>query len=468
MSTHNTNDNLETGCYGCCNLVIWDFLITSFILFVLSSQYLPQLSTFYHVIIALLGAALLVILMAIPYLGTFIQVLFSMFYAFVIYAIIDRIFHVSTFSTFWCYGIGVFCFILALILHFGSAALLELPSMNSSDHSPLIKHRPHLKRKTKQISSYSSYKRVPDTQISSENKLNQTGTLAELIGIYESREREKKGMFYLDTYYIASKDSVVYARVLKTTMVTPEGKTKQIYDITLIDITGKEIKQLNNKAGNQEFLQQVTSIEKEYRFTDCKKFSDLKQAYEYVRSSFSKNISSMQKNIQEKLNVCESHYDLAISLSDTVSSLSDTLDGIRLKDYVKQNASDIVRRHNDLIHNVSQYSKTSDISMLQQLSSILEDCILNFDAYIEVLQDLLDKYEKNHANYQDSQSSPSQDVPKNAANSTYFKGCDTLDKLNKRYRDLVKIYHSDSGNGSDEIFIEVTEEYNILKENIMH
>lgn len=47
--------------------------------------------------------------------------------------------------------------------------------------------------------------------------------------------------------------------------------------------------------------------------------------------------------------------------------------------------------------------------------------------------------------------------------STFFKGCRTLESLNMRYKDLIKIYHPDSGNGNDKVFIEITEEYERLK-----
>ena len=35
--------------------------------------------------------------------------------------------------------------------------------------------------------------------------------------------------------------------------------------------------------------------------------------------------------------------------------------------------------------------------------------------------------------------------------NTYFKNVQTLDELRKQYRDLLKKYHPDNGNGSEEI-----------------
>lgn len=45
----------------------------------------------------------------------------------------------------------------------------------------------------------------------------------------------------------------------------------------------------------------------------------------------------------------------------------------------------------------------------------------------------------------------------------YFKGCNSLESLQKRYRDLSKVYHPDMGNGSVEIFREIQTAYDNLK-----
>jgi hypothetical protein len=52
------------------------------------------------------------------------------------------------------------------------------------------------------------------------------------------------------------------------------------------------------------------------------------------------------------------------------------------------------------------------------------------------------------------------------ASSIYFVGCDTLDKLEKRYRSLCKAYHPDAGFGSEEAFKAMSEEYRIIREEM--
>ena len=46
----------------------------------------------------------------------------------------------------------------------------------------------------------------------------------------------------------------------------------------------------------------------------------------------------------------------------------------------------------------------------------------------------------------------------------FFNGVSDKNSLDQRYKQLAKVYHPDSGNGSAQIFGEITDEYNILKE----
>ena len=51
---------------------------------------------------------------------------------------------------------------------------------------------------------------------------------------------------------------------------------------------------------------------------------------------------------------------------------------------------------------------------------------------------------------------------RSGSGSGFFEGCRTPEQLKKRYRDLCKVYHPDSGNGSEAIFEAICEEYNRL------
>lgn len=48
------------------------------------------------------------------------------------------------------------------------------------------------------------------------------------------------------------------------------------------------------------------------------------------------------------------------------------------------------------------------------------------------------------------------------ASSGFFNGCKDTASIKRRYKDLCKVYHPDSGNGSAEIFNKITQEYDRL------
>ncbi|MBP3488843.1 MAG: hypothetical protein J6K53_10660 [Roseburia sp.] len=174
--------------------------------------------------------------------------------------------------------------------------------------------------------------------------------------------------------------------------------------------------------------------------------------------------------VQDDLRQCEKLFRTAIALADSVQALTDSNASFPLKEFVKRNTSKLVRQYNHLGRSISRYNKTLTEASLQQLTVILDETSLMLEEYIDTLQTMLDEYnecafeEQTQAHSQYNRTDYAEQNHHNSGSSNYFKGCDTLEKLNKRYRDLVKIYHSDSGNGNDEVFIEITDEYNRLKE----
>ncbi len=53
-----------------------------------------------------------------------------------------------------------------------------------------------------------------------------------------------------------------------------------------------------------------------------------------------------------------------------------------------------------------------------------------------------------------------------ADKTRYFKGCTTLDEVSLRYKKLCLIYHPDSGTGDTDTYIELKEEYEMLKKRL--
>lgn len=52
------------------------------------------------------------------------------------------------------------------------------------------------------------------------------------------------------------------------------------------------------------------------------------------------------------------------------------------------------------------------------------------------------------------------------SSAIFFAGCDTLEKLEQRYKSLCKTYHPDTGSGDEDTFKRMVEEYEQLKQTM--
>lgn len=319
----------EDNVSSCCNLVIWDFLITMLFVGTLSSNAFPELSMFQCIIIGVLGGILMLLLMAIPILKHVILFLYSLFWSFGVYDLLDEFIHISDYTPLWRYGIGLIIFLIVLVIHFASAADLEMFD------SPSIHH----------------------------------------------------------------------------------------FD-----------------QGNQGY-----------------------------QTNYANKTSYSSPTIKMEIGECNEKFKYALSLTEFAdkNGLSDKY--LPIKNFIRLNASKLVRQHNHLQRTLARYNKTLTESSTQRLASVIDDTLLMLDEYIDTLTAMLEDFAANSSadseEYQQEQTGDAKQssTSGNDSNSNYFKGCDTIEKLNKRYHDLIKIYHSDSGNGNDEVFIAITEEYNHLK-----
>ena len=50
--------------------------------------------------------------------------------------------------------------------------------------------------------------------------------------------------------------------------------------------------------------------------------------------------------------------------------------------------------------------------------------------------------------------------------TSFFSGCNTVEKLNKRYKALCKAYHPDNEGGDEDTFIAIKQEYEELKKEM--
>ncbi len=297
--------------HPCCNLIIWDMLVSFIVALTIIGSLFLNLSTFLVIILAIIVAFIPVVLLQVPYLKYIIHILFSVFYAYLGYGLLDKLFEFSESPLWQQIIIALIIFIITLIAHVGSAGLMDLCTSES----------------------------------------------------FESAE-------------------------LKSDIHTEEES-----------------------------------------FTD--------------------------PVMEQKIRQCINQYEQAMALTNTANSLPDNEHSFPIKNYIKKHASDIIKQVNKLQDAVARYNKSTNKITFSTLKFVLNNTVPIVGNYMDFLQDLLDDYNEN---INIPTPPPQQNIP-----VSFFQGCDTLESLNKRYKDLVKVYHPDSGNGNDKVFIEITEEYERLK-----
>lgn len=113
---------------------------------------------------------------------------------------------------------------------------------------------------------------------------------------------------------------------------------------------------------------------------------------------------------------------------------------------------------------VSAFSGRKRISLKQ--FNYLDSSLKQIDALNQELSNLISVInDANEKKYEQSQQSGNI-ASGSADNTSYFNGCDSLESVKTRYRDLCKVYHPDMGNGSPEEFDKIQKEYNKLKERL--
>ena len=80
---------------------------------------------------------------------------------------------------------------------------------------------------------------------------------------------------------------------------------------------------------------------------------------------------------------------------------------------------------------------------------------------VEVLEKLMpkiDKIDELHKKVEQQMEKIKEEREKKVAEG-FFNGCDTIEKLEKRYKALCKTYHPDSEAGDEETFKKMKDEY---------
>ena len=126
------NDSL-----GCCNMVIWDFLVVALFAGLSLSEYL-KLHPVFCVIAGIAAGGLFMFLMSLKYIGIVLKVICSLFWSYVILYLLNDLFKMTEklgSDPIWLWTIRIVVFLLCLGIHV--AGMQKIADDDSYDYQPV-------------------------------------------------------------------------------------------------------------------------------------------------------------------------------------------------------------------------------------------------------------------------------------------------------------------------------------------
>lgn len=123
--------------------------------------------------------------------------------------------------------------------------------------------------------------------------LKSTGKLLDAIGVYEDKENVKQNIYEANMFYIVSDNPEVILRVVKSPQASENGKLIEEYEVTAISIHGDILEQINSQGDIKNFQIKMKQLEKKYELNDCKRFTDIINARDYLEKN-KKNIGTSE------------------------------------------------------------------------------------------------------------------------------------------------------------------------------
>ena len=100
----------------------------------------------------------------------------------------------------------------------------------------------------------------------------------------------------------------------------------------------------------------------------------------------------------------------------------------------------------------------ADVDQLAQINKHLKEYCANHSSYRKK-PDYTAQGPSNDQNYTQNNT---KETSKSYETIDFFKGCNDIESLKKRYRNLCKVYHPDSGSGNEEVFNIIKSSYETL------
>jgi hypothetical protein len=162
-----------------------------------------------------------------------------------------------------------------------------------------------------------------------------SGHLVDAVGIYDNIENEKMHVFNAESFFIASKESDVLIRLIKSPGYDSHGKIVEQYFLTVINADGKIIEQFDsiNAQSKKNFAQTITELEEKYHMIGCQRFSSVPLAREYIAANKKENTNEKPRanlaqtsakphslaSFTQAVNHCNKYQSGICIIADTVS-----------------------------------------------------------------------------------------------------------------------------------------------------
>lgn len=157
------------------------------------------------------------------------------------------------------------------------------------------------------------YREIKQYAATRGEKLKPTGKLLDTIGIYEDKENVKQNIYEINMFYIVSENPEVILRVVKSPKATESGKLIEEYEVTAMSIHGEILEQVNSHGDIKDFQLRMRQLEKKYALNDCKRFSDIINARDYLE----KNKKDIDKQVSSNKEYTEP--DMTLSFTQAIN-----------------------------------------------------------------------------------------------------------------------------------------------------
>lgn len=147
-------------------------------------------------------------------------------------------------------------------------------------------------------------------------------SLSVLIGLSDSQQMARKGVFDADVSYVCSPNNPkIVVKIVKSPYIDSTGHTKENISVSVLSKYGEVFESYDLKDGTKEFRKYITKIEKEYDFKNCQSFKDITLASAFVDECKS-NLSSEKVATKEVKKIDSQKDRQSYSFTQAINLLS--------------------------------------------------------------------------------------------------------------------------------------------------